>query len=86
VCQRLCGARFKSSRKPYVQTSDCPWSSIPDFEIRGTRSGSGLGASHQTGWNGLVAKLIELYGFLDSRRVLEVGRSSPFTEKARAAG
>jgi len=28
-------------------------------------NGAGLGASHQTGWTGLVAKLIELYGLLD---------------------
>jgi hypothetical protein len=44
-----------------------------------------LGASHQTGWTGLVAKHIELYGFLDAKRVLEVGRGAAFTEKARAA-
>jgi len=48
-------------------------------------NGAGLGASHQTGWTGLVAKLIELYGFLDSKRMLEVGRQAAFTEKARAA-
>ncbi len=28
-------------------------------------NGAGLGANHQTGWTGLVAKLIELYGFLE---------------------
>jgi hypothetical protein len=49
-------------------------------------NGAGLGASHQTGWTGLVAKLIELYGFLDAKRVLELGRGAAFTEKARAAG
>jgi hypothetical protein len=49
-------------------------------------NGAGLGAGHQTGWTGLVAKLIELYGFLDAKRVLEVGRGAAFTEKARAAG
>jgi len=49
-------------------------------------NGAGLGASHQTGWTGLVAKLIELYGFLDPKRALEVGRQAAFAEKARAAG
>jgi hypothetical protein len=49
-------------------------------------NGAGLGASHQTGWTGLVAKLIELYGFLDPKRMLEVGRQAAFTEKAQAAG
>ena len=51
-------------------------------------SGAGLGASHQTGWTGLVAKLIELHGFLDAKRSLEVGRRAAFTEidlKSRAA-
>jgi len=49
-------------------------------------NGAGLGASHQTGWTGLVAKLIELYGFLDAKRILEFGRTSAFTDKARAGG
>jgi Glycosyl hydrolase family 63 C-terminal domain len=49
-------------------------------------NGAGLGASHQTGWTGLVAKCIELYGFLDPKRALEVGRQAGFTEKARSAG
>jgi|HubBroStandDraft_6_1064221.scaffolds.fasta_scaffold00435_15 Glycosyl hydrolase family 63 C-terminal domain len=49
-------------------------------------NGAGLGASHQTGWTGLVAKIIELYGFLDPKRALEVGRQAAFTQAARAAG
>jgi len=58
------------------------------------RQWCGLGASHQTGWTGLVAKLIELYGFLDAKRSLEVGRRIAYTEiglksrtaKAKAGG
>ena len=38
-------------------------------------NGAGLGASHQTGWTGLVAKLIEIFGRLDERQVLERGKS-----------
>jgi len=56
------------------------------FEYFHGDNGAGLGANHQTGWTGLVAKLIELYGFLDPKRALEVGRQAGFTEKARAAG
>ncbi|MGD9971692.1 MAG: hypothetical protein AB7S77_01400 [Desulfatirhabdiaceae bacterium] len=41
--------------------------------------GAGLGASHQTGWTGLVGKTIELFGRLDPQNVLEVGRRSAFT-------
>ena len=48
-------------------------------------NGAGLGASHQTGWTGLVAALIQLYGILDPRRALEVGRQAAFTQTARAA-
>jgi hypothetical protein len=56
------------------------------FEYFHGDNGAGLGASHQTGWTGLVAKLIELYGFIDAKRILEVGRQAAFTQKARAAG
>jgi len=42
-------------------------------------NGAGLGASHQTGWTGLVAKTIQLYGLLDSKRDLEVGKQAAFT-------
>jgi hypothetical protein len=48
-------------------------------------SGAGLGASHQTGWTGLVAKIIQLYGQLDSRRMLEVGKQAAFVKDAAAA-
>jgi hypothetical protein len=49
-------------------------------------NGAGLGASHQTGWTGLVAKIIELYGSLEPKRALQVGRQAAFTQAARAAG
>jgi hypothetical protein len=39
-------------------------------------NGTGIGASHQTGWTGLVAKLIELYGRLDPQNVLQLGKSA----------
>jgi hypothetical protein len=41
-------------------------------------NGAGLGASHQTGWTGAVAKLIELFGSLDANRLLEGGRATAF--------
>jgi len=45
-------------------------------------SGAGLGASHQTGWTGLVAKGIQLYGFLDAKRALEGGKKAAFKKHA----
>ena len=41
-------------------------------------NGAGLGASHQTGWTGLVAKLIELFGRLDAQQFLEAGKAAAF--------
>ena len=43
-------------------------------------NGAGLGASHQTGWTGLVAKLIQLYGILDAKRFLKGGKRAGFKE------
>src|SRR5678815_4338747 len=37
-------------------------------------NGAGLGASHQTGWTGLVAPLLDLYGRLDAKTILETER------------
>ncbi len=45
-------------------------------------NGAGLGASHQTGWTGLVAKLIQLYGTLDPEKVLEAGKAAAFNRGA----
>ncbi|SFI17319.1 glucosidase [Nitrosomonas sp. Nm34] len=41
-------------------------------------NGAGLGANHQTGWTGLVAKTIQLFGLLDAERFLESGRQAAF--------
>jgi hypothetical protein len=35
---------------------------------------AGLGANHQTGWTGLVAKMIELYGRFDPKQLLQEGK------------
>ena len=44
-------------------------------------NGAGLGASHQTGWTGAVAKLIQLYGMLDPKELVKAGKWAGF-EKA----
>ena len=49
-------------------------------------NGAGLGASHQTGWTGLVAKIIQLYGSLDAKRLLEVGKRGAFKDAALLKG
>jgi hypothetical protein len=44
-------------------------------------NGAGLGASHQTGWTGLVGKLIELFGRIDATQLLEAGKSGAFAKQ-----
>jgi len=41
-------------------------------------NGAGLGASHQTGWTGVVSKLIQLFGSLDARGALHTGKEAAF--------
>jgi hypothetical protein len=53
------------------------------YEYFHADNGAGLGASHQTGWTGLVAKLIELYGRLDAEHVLEAGKTAAFERGPR---
>ena len=48
------------------------------YEYFHGENGAGLGASHQTGWTGLVAKLIELFRRMDAGQVLASGRFDRF--------
>ena len=41
-------------------------------------TGAAVGASHQTGWTGLVAALIQLRGSLDAAEVLKEGKRGAF--------
>jgi hypothetical protein len=45
-------------------------------------NGAGLGASHQTGWTGAVATLIQLFGMLDAKTLLEGGKNAAFARSA----
>jgi hypothetical protein len=46
-------------------------------------NGAGLGASHQTGWTGVVARTMHLFGTLTPERTLEGGKRSYFEPHAR---
>ena len=50
------------------------------FEYFHGDNGAGLGASHQTGWTGLVAKYIELFLRLEGKAALEGGREAAFAK------
>jgi len=49
-------------------------------------NGAGLGASHQTGWTGVVAKLIQIFGLLDAGKLLEGGVSAGFVRGKSEGG
>ncbi|HSD57510.1 MAG TPA: hypothetical protein VLB04_04960 [Methanotrichaceae archaeon] len=46
-------------------------------------NGAGLGAGHQTGWTGLVAKSIQLFGYMDQERALQMGKKAAFLPGSR---
>jgi hypothetical protein len=46
-------------------------------------NGAGLGASHQTGWSGVVAKAIQIYGFIDEKKFLEGGVKAGFMKSSK---
>jgi hypothetical protein len=43
-------------------------------------NGAGLGASHQTGWTGLVARIMHLFATTTAEQVLELGKAAAITE------
>jgi len=76
--------RDKSGRRPVFGgaekfQSDPYWRDhLLFYEYFHGDNGAGIGASHQTGWTGLVAPLIEIFGLLDARTFPERGRVAAF--------
>jgi hypothetical protein len=46
-------------------------------------NGAGLGASHQTGWTGLIAPLLDIFARIDAKTMLETERGSVFARMVR---
>jgi hypothetical protein len=46
-------------------------------------NGAGLGASHQTGWTALVAPLLDIFGRIDAKTMLETERGHVFARVIR---
>src|SRR5262245_47515988 len=74
------GRRLLEARDPSIPwglyLSERQWSTVREDDSDSGNAweyftGGGLGASHQTGWTGLIALLIQLFGWLDSKTVLE---------------
>jgi hypothetical protein len=49
-------------------------------------NGAGIGASHQTGWTGLVGALIEMFGRIDADQFLAAGKKGAFAKAATSRG
>ena len=43
-------------------------------------NGAGLGASHQTGWTGIIARTMHLFATSTAEEVLELGKVAGITE------
>jgi hypothetical protein len=76
--------RDKDGRRPVYGgaekfQSDPHWRDhILFYEYFHGDNGAGIGASHQTGWTGVVATLIQLFGVLEPKRFLKVGKHAAF--------
>ena len=44
-------------------------------------NGAGLGASHQTGWTGIVARIMQIFATVSPERLLEAGKAGVFERK-----
>jgi len=83
IARRLAGTflRGADGRRPvYGGTAkfqdDPHWRDyIQFYEYFHGDNGAGLGASHQTGWTGLVALALDLFGRVDAKAVLETERT-----------
>ncbi len=43
-------------------------------------NGAGLGASHQTGWTGIIARTMHLFATTTAEQMLELGKEAAITE------
>jgi len=78
--------RDKSGRRPVFGgtekfQADPLWKdNILFYEYFHGDNGAGLGASHQTGWTGVVARLIQLFGRIDAQHLLDAGKTGAFAK------
>jgi hypothetical protein len=49
-------------------------------------NGAGLGASHQTGWTGLIARAMHLFATTTAERMLQLGKQAALGETAPTRG
>jgi hypothetical protein len=67
------GRRPLFARYPRFQTDPHFRDHVPFHEYFHAETGAGLGASHQTGWTGVIARIIQTFGILDGPTFLQSG-------------
>jgi hypothetical protein len=73
------GVREKCQTDPYWKDY------VLFYEYFHGDTGAGIGASHQTGWTGIVAPLIEMFGTLDAKTSLRGGMKAAFERGERVS-
>jgi hypothetical protein len=79
-------ARDRDGRRPVFGGSekfqkDPHWRDYPLFyEYFHGDDGSGLGASHQTGWTGIIARIMHLFATTTSEKALDLGKVAAVRE------
>ena len=80
MCRPVHGGTRKFQEDPH-------WRDLPLFyEYFHGDNGAGIGASHQTGWTGTVAKLIQLFGSVSAKDVLDGGSRPTMSVFRRGEG
>jgi hypothetical protein len=90
IAQRLTRIflRDKDGRRPvYGGTekfqTDPYWKDCHQFfEYFHGDNGAGIGASHQTGWTGVIASLFNVFGRIDAKEFLAAGKAGGFAKRA----
>ena len=64
---------------------DPHWKDYPLFyEYFHGDTGAGVGASHQTGWSGAIARIMQLFASADAQKILESGKEQAMAEAHQA--
>jgi hypothetical protein len=73
-CRPVNGSAQKFQRDPH-------WRDYLQFyEYFHGDSGDGIGASHQTGWTGVIARIMHFFATSTADQVLELGKTAPFVD------
>jgi hypothetical protein len=58
---------------------------MKNYEYFHGDNGAGLGASHQTGWTGIIARTMHLFATTTAEQVLKFGKGAAMVEIDKAA-